>query len=202
MQVPITKAHFSSNERTHRELAEHFINTLGTWWKYNSNTLGANKIQWEGSTCAHGGPYFHLLRMEKGNTGAWNLFWILVFSPCSQHSFLIYAIGLMTFSMCFPSFHLFFKSFINNITFYPMIFFQNLTLINYIFSLTIGNGYIIFYWFCLIKALWEFILIKYKSKESKIGLMDKVIGVSFELLSKVGWVEVINRNLGKRYKLG
>jgi hypothetical protein len=32
--------------------------------------------------------------------------------------------------------------------------------------------------------------------------MDKVIGVSFELLSKVGWVEVINQNLGKRYKLG
>jgi len=120
MQVPITKAHFSSNERTHRELAEHFINTLGTWWKYNSNTLGANKIQWEGSTCAHDGPYFHLLRMEKGNMGAWNL----TFSPCSQHSFLICAIGLMTFSLLFPSFHVFFKSFVNNITFYPMIFFK------------------------------------------------------------------------------
>jgi hypothetical protein len=27
--------------------------------------------------------------------------------------------------------------------------------------------------------------------------MDKVIGVSFQLLSKVGWVEIINQNLGK-----
>jgi hypothetical protein len=34
--------------------------------------------------------------------------------------------------------------------------------------------------------------------------MDKVIGigVSFQLLSKVGWVEVINENLGRRYTLG
>jgi hypothetical protein len=34
--------------------------------------------------------------------------------------------------------------------------------------------------------------------------MDKVtsIGVSFQLLSKVGWVELINENLGRRYRLG
>jgi hypothetical protein len=34
--------------------------------------------------------------------------------------------------------------------------------------------------------------------------MDKVtsIGVSFQLLSKVGLVEVINENLGRRYRLG
>jgi hypothetical protein len=34
--------------------------------------------------------------------------------------------------------------------------------------------------------------------------MDKVtsIGVSFQLLSKVGLVEVINENLGKRNRLG
>jgi hypothetical protein len=34
--------------------------------------------------------------------------------------------------------------------------------------------------------------------------MDKVIGlgVSFQLLSKVGWVEVMNGNLGRRYRLG
>jgi hypothetical protein len=34
--------------------------------------------------------------------------------------------------------------------------------------------------------------------------MDKVtgIGVSFQLLFKVGWVELINENLGRRYRLG
>lgn len=153
MQGPIAIAHFSSNVSRHWELVEHVINTLGTWWKYNYNTLGTKKIQWKGSTCAHDGPYFHLLRMENGNMWAWNLFWILVISPCSRHSFLICAMGLMTFSMCFPSFHVFFKSFADNITFHPMISFQNLTMINYIISLTKGNGYVIFYWFCSYRGI-------------------------------------------------